>query len=105
MNTRDTYECRKCGASFGIAGTNTGSDDDYAADEYYRSEVEHHESGECVPPARRRWLSLRYTPKRRRGAILPMEPARPKPERVTTARQRRDSTRAKRARRDREMAS
>ena len=43
----ETYECSRCGAAFGIAGENTGSDDDYAADEYYASEVEFHESGRC----------------------------------------------------------
>lgn len=105
MNTLDTYECRKCGASFGIAGENNGSDEDYAADDYYRSEVERHESGECVSPARRRWLSLRRTPKRHHGLIVPVGQAAAMPKRATTPQQRRDSTRAKRARRDRELSS
>ena len=43
----EIYECSRCGASFGIAGQHTGSDDDYAADDYFREQVEHHESGEC----------------------------------------------------------
>lgn len=45
------YHCRFCDARFGIAGEFTGSDDDYAAEEYYRAEVERHESGECAPGA------------------------------------------------------
>lgn len=45
------YHCRFCDARFGIAGTFTGSDDDCAAEEYHRAEVEHHESGECAPGA------------------------------------------------------
>lgn len=45
------YHCRYCDARFGIAGTFTGSDDDYAAEEYHRAEVEHHESGACAPGA------------------------------------------------------
>src|SRR6266702_1232436 len=45
----DTFTCDRCGAMFGIFGTNTGSDEDWAADEYYASEVEYHQSGECTP--------------------------------------------------------
>jgi hypothetical protein len=105
MTTVTTYECRKCGARFGIAGENSGSDEDYAADDYYASEVERHESGECVSPARRRWLSLRRTPRRRHGVLVPWSPAAPTPRPVLTVRQRHDSTRAKRARRDREAMS
>jgi hypothetical protein len=45
------YYCDKCDARFAIAGTSTGSDDDAAADDYFDSEVERHESGECSPAA------------------------------------------------------
>lgn len=45
----DWYTCSRCGAQMGIAGTSTGSDDDYATDDYFESEVERHESGECTP--------------------------------------------------------
>lgn len=45
----DTYTCRYCSAAFGITGIHTGSDDDYAADEYYREQVDYHEAGECSP--------------------------------------------------------
>lgn len=44
----DEYTCEKCGASFGIAGTSTGSVDDLAADEYFSSEIEYHQSGDCA---------------------------------------------------------
>lgn len=102
-DSMSTYSCRSCGARFGIVGESDGSDEDYPADEYYRSEVERHESGECVTPKRRRWLSLRRTPKRRRGVLLPVTAAAPKPKRATTAKQRHDSTRAKRARASRRV--
>lgn len=44
----ETYSCNRCGVRVGIAGENTGSDDDYAAEESYAADVEFHESGECV---------------------------------------------------------
>lgn len=44
----ETYSCDKCGSSFGIAGGTTGTPEDLEADDYFRSEVERHESGECV---------------------------------------------------------
>jgi hypothetical protein len=46
----ETYSCEHCGASFGIAGGFTGSNEDCAAEEHYREEVERHESGACVGP-------------------------------------------------------
>jgi hypothetical protein len=45
------YACRFRDARFGIAGTFTGSDDDYAAEEYHRAEVDYHEAGERRPGA------------------------------------------------------
>lgn len=45
------YRCHSCGAWFMIAGEFTGSDDDIAAEEYHRAEVERHESRECVRTA------------------------------------------------------
>jgi hypothetical protein len=52
-SSSSNYDCRFCGARFGIAGVFTGSDDDQAAEEFYRSEVDYHEAGEC-----RRGLAL-----------------------------------------------
>lgn len=45
------YTCERCDAQFGIGGTFTGSDDDLAAEESFRSDVEFHESGQCIPAA------------------------------------------------------
>ena len=42
----ETYTCSRCGATFGIAGGVDGQE--YEADDYFASEVERHESGECV---------------------------------------------------------
>lgn len=47
----ETYDCAKCGASFGIAGENSGSYDDVAADYFFGKQIEWHESGQCVPAA------------------------------------------------------
>lgn len=47
--TAEEYRCTKCDAQFGIAGTNTGTPEDDAADEHFRDEVERHESGACSP--------------------------------------------------------
>lgn len=47
----ETYECTRCGAYLGITGPGSGSEDDYAAEEYFASEVEYHESGQCNPAA------------------------------------------------------
>lgn len=45
-----TYTCtqRGCGAQFGIAGVSSGTEDDRAADDYHREQIEWHESGQCV---------------------------------------------------------
>jgi hypothetical protein len=48
----ETYECEKCGAMFGIAGSYTGSPEDDAAEEFHREEIQRHESGECVAAPR-----------------------------------------------------
>jgi hypothetical protein len=45
------YDCSRCDAQFGIAGESSGSDEDYAADDYFDSQVEWHESGKCEPAA------------------------------------------------------
>lgn len=47
VSTGSAYECGRCEARFGIAGVNTGSDEDRAAEEQYRADVEYHESGQC----------------------------------------------------------
>lgn len=44
----ETFSCTYCDAAFGIAGEWTGSDDDWAAQEHFDSQVAHHEAGECV---------------------------------------------------------
>lgn len=44
----ETYKCEHCGAQFGIAGGYVGSPEDDAADDYFRAEIERHESGECI---------------------------------------------------------
>ena len=44
----ETYECQHCDAKLGIAGEHSGSEEDYAADDYFRDEIERHESGACV---------------------------------------------------------
>lgn len=44
-----TYECSRCGAVFGIMGESTGTFDDLEAEDYFDSEVQRHESGECMP--------------------------------------------------------
>jgi hypothetical protein len=44
----ETYTCSNCGAQLGIAGENSGSEGDFAADDYYAQEVEYHRSGECA---------------------------------------------------------
>lgn len=95
----ETYECDKCGARFGIAGVNTGSDEDYAADDYFNEQVEWHESGECLRAARRaRWRAIKALT-RPRGEVLPVRPSviRP-PLSPAEARARRLSTRASRRR-------
>lgn len=43
-----TYSCGRCGAIFGVSGEHGGTLDDDLADEFYQSEVEHHENGDCV---------------------------------------------------------
>lgn len=50
-STVSAFTCSSCDAQFGIAGEHSGSDDDYAADEYYDAQVEYHESGECMRTA------------------------------------------------------
>lgn len=50
MNT-STYDCKRCGAAFGITGSGT-DDDAIAADEHFAELVEWHESGHCAPIAR-----------------------------------------------------
>lgn len=47
----ETYECSRCGAKLGITGPGSGTEDDYAAEEYFASEVEYHETGQCAPRA------------------------------------------------------
>jgi hypothetical protein len=49
----DEYTCGHCGAGFGIAGEHTGSEDDYAADEYFTAQIDWHRSGACSPAAAR----------------------------------------------------
>lgn len=44
--TSENYECQRCGARFGIAGTASADDD---ADDFYAAEVQWHESGQCSP--------------------------------------------------------
>lgn len=44
-----TYTCPNCGQWLGITGPGSGTDEDYAAEEHYASEVEYHESGQCAP--------------------------------------------------------
>lgn len=48
-STVETFKCARCGAQFGIAGVSTGSPEDLAVDEYHRTEVERHQSGQCTP--------------------------------------------------------
>lgn len=47
----DTYTCSHCGQWLGITGPGSGTDDDFAAEEHYASEVDYHERGECTPVA------------------------------------------------------
>ena len=47
----EAYSCRHCGARFGIAGHNTGSPEDLAAEEQYRADVAFHESAACAVPS------------------------------------------------------
>lgn len=45
----ETFECMGCGAKIGLTGPGSGSDEDLAAEEYFNSEIEYHQSGECTP--------------------------------------------------------
>jgi hypothetical protein len=45
----ELYTCNRCGATLGITGPGSGTEDDYAAEEHFDSEVEYHESGKCAP--------------------------------------------------------